>query len=223
MSIPLPAAGNVVKIQLDWTTGNPTNISSHFYMSYTGVGTDPGDLTGIAIGVANAYDAHLSTLCSTGITFDQATVIDCSTSPGMAGSDTATVAGIRSGNIPTDATAVNLKLAIARRYRGGKPKIFLPFGVVGDLSNPATWDAALLSAVDTQWASFITACKAISGTALSLVAQSSISYFKGYTARTNPVTGRLYYVATPRAVPVVDLVLSAQAQARVAQQRRRRG
>jgi hypothetical protein len=192
-------------------------------MSYSGVGTDPGDLTTIAIGVANAYDANLKSLCSTGITFDEVTVTDCSESPGFSGSDTASVAGTRGGNIPTEATAVNLKLNIARRYRGGKPKMYLPFGVSSDLSNPAAWDSALLSAVDTSWAAFITALKAISGAALTLTEQVSVSYYQGYTARVNPTTGHTYYVAAPRAVPVIDPIISAQAQGRIAQQRRRRG
>ncbi len=223
MATSLPAAGNVAKIKLDWTLGNPVPVSSNFHMSYSGEGTDPGDLTTIAIGVANAYDANLASLCSTGITFDAVTVIDCSESPGMQGSDTASVAGTRGGNIPTDATAVNLKLNIARHYRGGKPKMYLPFGVTADLSNPGVWDSTLLEAVDTQWAAFITALKAISGAALELTEQVSVSYYKGYTERINPTTGRSYYVAAPRAEPVVDVILAAQAQGRIAQQRRRRG
>lgn len=141
----------------------------------------------------------------------------------MSGTDTANVPGTRSGNIPTEATALNVKLAIARRYRGGKPKMFLPFGVVGDLSNPNAWDSAILSAFNTQWAAFITALKAISGAALTLTEQVSVSYYKGLTAKTNGTTGRTYYVPTPRATPLIDPILSAQAQGRIAQQRRRRG
>ena len=223
MATSLPAAGNVVKVTLDWAFGNPDNVTSSFHMSYSGVGTDPADLTVIAVGVANAYDANLKSLCSTGITFDEVTVIDCSQSPGFAGSDTASVAGTRGGSIPTEATAVNLKLNIARRYRGGKPKMYLPFGVTSDLSNPAVWDSALLEAVDTQWAAFITALKAISGAALTLQEQVGVSYYEGYTERVNATTGRPYYVAKPRDVPIIDPILSAQAQGRIAQQRRRRG
>jgi hypothetical protein len=223
MTVTLPPAGDVVKIRLDWTTGNPDNISSSFYMAYSGVGTDPDDLTVIAVGVANAYDAHLVSLCSTGITLDEVTVIDCSEAPGMQGTDTASVAGTRAGNIPTDAAALNVKQTIARHYRGGKPKMFLPFGVVGDQSNPNVWDAALLTAFNTQWAAFITALKAISGAALTLTGQVGVSYYKGLTAKVNGTTGRTYYVPTPRAEPVIDPIISAQAQGRIASQRRRRG
>ena len=48
----------------------------------------------------------------------------------------------------------------------------------------------LPEAVDTSWAAFITALKAISGPALVLPEQVAVSYYQGYSSAVSPPGGR---------------------------------
>jgi hypothetical protein len=114
-----------------------------------------------------------------------------------------------------------IQFNIARRYRGGKPKIFLPAGVAADISNTNTWGSTFLATANTDWAAFAAAVLAAGWTGAGTLTHVNVSYYTGFTVVTNPVTHRARNVPTLRGAPVVDTVISYAAEVDIASQRRR--
>jgi hypothetical protein len=111
---------------------------------------------------------------------------------------------------------------IARRYRGGKPKSFFPWGVVTDFSSPQLWTSAFANSATGDYATFIAAVRAIAAGSTTLSNYVNVSYFSGSTVVINPVTGRARNVPTLRTGgPVVDSIVASTANTRIGSQRRR--
>jgi hypothetical protein len=95
---------------------------------------------------------------------------------------------------------------IARRYKGGKPRNYLPLGTSTQLNNPVSWQTTFTTAVTVAFGTFkvqVTTNPAGTGTVDNLV---NVSYFDHKVMRTTPV---------------VDVVLNTTANTIPASQRRR--
>jgi hypothetical protein len=143
------------------------------------------------------------------------------------GSAAASAVGTRAG-APLDAnTAVLINHHIGRRYRGGKPRTYLPAGVGADLATPQSWTAGALSNF-TLWPSYLEQVRqGMPGTTVlhNLV---NVSYYKGSQAS---ITGTAPYerghtkpiVSTDPGYPIVDDITSSSVNPKPASQRRRAG
>jgi hypothetical protein len=98
-----------------------------------------------------------------------------------------------------------ISFKIARRYKGGKPRIYLPMGVSAQLNNPVSWQSTYTSAVDSTWGAFVAGVIAATPNA-SVDQHVSVSYYND---------------KAPRATPVVDNVLTHSTSPIPASQRRR--
>jgi hypothetical protein len=130
-------------------------------------------------------------------------------------------AGTRSGSILPVGVCVVLNKEIARRYRGGKPRQYLPYGTDSDLSGASRFTSAFTSDLVTAWDGFQ---GTLSGTAVgpaTITNEVNVSYYDGFTVVTNPSTGRARNKPTLRATPLVDSVLEYSASEVPGSQRRR--
>jgi hypothetical protein len=146
---------------------------------------------------------------------------DLSSATGAVAVGTITNAGSRAGGAIAPGTSLMIQFLIARRYRGGKPKIFLPLGVSSDITAGAVWASALLSSTITGWNAMIASIVAAGWTAAGTLSQVSVSYYNGFTVVTNPVTHRARNVPTLRVAPTVDTVTGISVETELASQRRR--
>jgi hypothetical protein len=150
------------------------------------------------------------------------------TSPTAGSGQAATnIAGGRPG-VPLDAaTAVLINHAIGRRYRGGKPRTYLPAGVGGDILNPQQWTTQAVSDFHS-WVTYLDSVRqGMPGTTVlhSLV---NVSYYKGSKAS---ITGTAPYerghtkpiVSTDPGYPIIDSITSSSVNVKPASQRRRSG
>jgi hypothetical protein len=217
---PLPVVPNVVRAQLIWSTTGDSDVQCHFYFKYTGGPPNATDCTNFASDIFTAMAAEFAEW-SNAITLRECIVTDLSSNTGGQGSDTGSAPGGKTEQPLSLATSVVENFHISRRYRGGKPRVYLPWGVSSDLTDRRDWNGAFLTGVDSAITSFVAAVVGLNSGSTTISGQVNISYFDGFTVVTNPTTGRAKNVPKRRTTPLVDDILSHTASSRPGSQRRR--
>lgn len=220
----LPVVPDVLKVTL--SVGNDVDVNKTLNILHFGYSTAAPDSTACAT-LAAAIEGYWSTNCKSLLTsssaLDEVKVTDLSSDSGGVGTWTGSTTGTRAGQINSAQLAFLVQMLIATRYRGGKPKTFLPFGVAPDLTNQGAWGGSFITAVTDGWNAFIAAILADTS-AVTFTNQVCVSYYgPPNVVITNPVTGRARTVSTVRAVPKVYPITGYTYQTEVATQRRRTG
>lgn len=216
---PYPPVAQVLRVTFKFT--EEATFGSRIFLSYAATAPTNAQCVTFATSCATAWNANLAALFNTGCVLTEVDVVDLSS--GTAGVGTATVshAGTRTGNALPLNSCATVNYAIARRYRGGKPRGFWRMGVAADQLTERTWDSTILSAIDTDFANFITAIAGDGWTGAGTIAQVNVSYFEGFTTHTG-TTGRVSNIPKPRVGgPITDPVTAIAADTYLGTQRRR--
>lgn len=216
----LPAVPGVIRFQLQHSLGADVNVLSRFYVSYTGSAPTSTGLNASCSGVVSSWSNNLKALFSSGQNLLGALATDLSSASGAVGSNFATTAGSRAGAQLPAGVACLLNLHVNRRYRGGKPRIYLPFGVDADLNSVQTWTGTFTAAVTAAWNAFIASVLTTNPVGTTYVQQVNVSYYAGFHTFTTP-SGRVRNIPTLRVTPVVDAIASVSTNGKFASQRRR--
>lgn len=217
----LPAAAGVVKVTIPYTTLASASALSRFYIHYTGTPPTPGNLATFCDAVSAAWGTDIAPLTYSLITQQVITAEDLSSATGAVSAGTTTHPGSRSGHPLASGTAAITEFVIARRYRGGKPRMFLPCGVSEDMVASGIWGPTFLAAMGTGWSAFIAAVIGAGWAAAGTVTHANVSYYNGFTSVQNPITHRWKNVPTLRGTPLVDTVISYRQETGMGSQRRR--
>lgn len=217
---PLPSPGNVIKVRLFWQGATGNEFSSRFFLEYTGGPAGVVDLDSLCGNIASDYVSYLLPWLSDSYTFVAVDAEDLSSDTGNSGQALVSHTGALSGDVP-DNCAINISFEIARRYRGGKPKIFLPPAGSGNLGSPSSWNSSTVTGVQTNWGDFMTSVLGGSYGTFALVNNVNVSYYKGFTVFITP-SGRARNIPTLRATPVLDLITNHTVRSQIGSQRRRR-
>jgi len=118
--------------------------------------------------------------------------------------------GSRTGDFVPANVAMVASLEIVRRYRGGHPRKYLPWGTAGTYASGSTkdWDSG-----------FVSDCAAKLATILSHLG----GHVEGSTTWDNVVNVSYVSGGARRVTPVVDVITSAVPRVRICSQRRRLG
>ena len=217
----LPDVANVLKIGVHWIVGGDSQAYDRVYLGYNGSAPTDANCATIAQDINTAAVSHLIPLVFSGTDLTSIDVTDLTSPTSGSGEYAASTAGTRSGAVlPENATTLQ-NSQIQRRYRGGKPRTYWPFGTDSDLSSPQVWSGSAITAFEAGLAAFYTACAAISVGGCSVGAQVNVSYYKGFTAVVNPITGRTRDVPNVRSAAVIDTISAISVNEHVASQRRR--
>jgi hypothetical protein len=210
-------------VQLKYRVGTDTGALTKLHFAYTGSAPTTADATSIANGIASAWNTNLATLMANGLPLEDVTVTDLASSTGVEVTVSTSYVGSRSGSVNANSVAVLTNASVARRYRGGKPRSYMPGGVANDLS-AGQWTSSFQTAWNTGYRAFIAAVEALSAGGTSLSNSVSVSYYSGFTSVTNPITGRTKDVAKLRTGgPVVDTITAWSINPSTGNQRRRAG
>lgn len=219
--VPLPDTP-CVRVNFTYTFGTDGEGGDRLFFSYTGGPPTPGDLTSAATTIATAWGTDIAPLCGSGVVLTEVDILDIASHTGNSAVHAASIAGTRGATNLTDNTCFNLEFGIARRYRGGKPRIYLPAGVEADLLDASKWGAGFMNTVQTDFTSFITAVKAISLPSLAIANHVNLSYYQGFHNVTNS-SGRTRAAPTYRSPNAIhDNIQSYIPKQVVGSQRRRR-
>ena len=192
------------------------------HFGYTGTPPSDAVCTSIASDIYTAAVSGLIPLLNTNNNLTGVSVQDLSSSTSGFGEHLAATDGSRAGEPLPAAVATLYSSAIARRYRGGKPRTYWPFGSASDVLNPSAWESAFVSAAQSGLDGYVAAIASLSVSGTILGARVSISYYESFTSVYNPITGRTKNPPKVRTVAIApDLILSSAVKGSPATQRRR--
>lgn len=207
---------------MNFAPSTDADVRTRFDMAYGGGPPSTAGLVSIAAEVNSAFGTHLAAMLSSSDALTETECVDLANPGTPAGVSPGPVDGSRSGTqVPLGVTAL-VNFTPARRYRGGKPKIFAPFGTDADVNNPDSWTSTFTAAMDAAWAAFIGELVGVTVGGVTLGSQVYVSYFSGKEDNPNP-NSRLRFTPTPRVTPVIyDIVSHATSQIFGSQRRRYR-
>lgn len=216
-----PPASPCLRVRLDYTQGDTFLAGSRFFLSYAGSAPTTANCQAIAAGIGTAWNDNLASLCTSEFGLAEVDIVDITTPTSNSGNALVNYPGTRSGQGLPAQCAMNIEYGIGRRYRGGKPRMFLPGGTEGDLLNPGKFSAAFIGDVTTGIEAFFTAIAALDVGAVGQLAHVNLSYYSGFKNITNS-SGRERAVPQYRTAALVDTVTGYFPKAVIGSQRRRR-
>jgi len=130
--------------------------------------------------------------------------------------------GTRPG-LPNGAgVAALINFRVARRYRGGKPRVYVPLFVSDDLTPRLTWSQPAFDAGTAGWAAFMDGVLNGMPPPLRVAGQVNDSYYEGFKVVTDPRTGRSRNVSLVRPDgPAIDAITGFSINPKLGSQRRR--
>lgn len=197
----------------DWGT--------RFYLRYTGSAPTGANCTTLADDIETAFSTHLASLLCPVLSLTEVDVLDIATDTGLSGQFIGNVPGTRTGTAPPIQVAMGIEFDISRRYRGGKPRAFWPFGIDTDFQDQAHWTSSFVAAVNTGIAAFFAQIEALSIGAMGTLQHVNLSYYKGFTNVTNS-SGRTRAAPKYRDTALHDDISGYAAKVEVSSQKRRR-
>lgn len=218
--VPLPDVP-CVRVKLDYQDVSGFDAGSRFYLSYSGSAPTGANCATLASDVASAWATDMASLVTAEWSLVEVDVLDIATNSGLSGQWTGTHAGTRTGPTLPLQCATNIEYNISRRYRGGKPRMFLPPGAEADLTNQAHYNSTYVTAVNTGIAAFMAALEALSIGAMGTLAHVNLSYYSGFRNITNS-SGRERAVPVYRPTALHDVISGYSCKTLVGSQRRRR-
>lgn len=221
--MPTPPLVQAVRCKLDYTQSDSDLGGSRFYLSYSGSAPSPANCVTLAGDIGSAWASHLAALISTDYNLTEVDVLDLASHTGASGVDT-TVHNSSGGTpiLPANC-AQNVEFLIARRYRGGKPRMYLPPAPQSELLDPGHWLNAWLSTVNTAVTAFFAQLEALSIGSMGTLTHVNISFYQGKNTSTPPWRGPGFkYPPAYRATPLLDTVNGYACKSVVGSQRRRR-
>lgn len=218
--VPLPESP-CVRVRLDYTNTDGFLAGSRFYLSYDGSAPSGANCATLASDIAAAWETHLSTSINAEWTLTEIDVLDIATLYGLSGQWTGSNAGAGSGAGVPAQCAINVEYNIARRYRGGKPRMFLPGGSASQLEDAGHWLGSFVTDINTVFAAFMAEIAGLSIGSMGTLAHVNLSYYYGFTNHPNS-SGRERAIPTYRAAALVDTISGYSCKARLGSQRRRR-
>jgi len=179
------------------------------------------DATNLANSLKTAWTTNFAPLCHPQVSLTSVVVTDLSSPTGGQGTSTGAVVGTRAGTTLTSNDCFLVDFKINRRYRGGKPRQYWPFGIQTDILDPQHWTTTFVTAVTNAHNAMGAAAISLTWSGGQIANSINISWYQGFTVVTNPVTGRARNVPKLRTTPLTDQVTASTFSQRIATQRRR--
>lgn len=217
----LPNVPGVLKFRVTWNVEGDSSAETIHYVTYTGGPPSSAQCVTMGNAFVAAVNSTALAVMSDSSSCGNCQVTDLASSTGGQGtSTTAGTVGTRGTALLPAGAAVLVNHQIARRYRGGKPRSYMPWGISSDLQTTGLWTTGAVTAFNAAWAALVAAVLA-GGSGCTLTAFANVSYYSGFTARENMGTGRWRNVPNVRATALVNAFSGSSVSTHVGSQRRR--
>lgn len=220
---PLPAVPNVLRYDFLQSMQSQPDIQNRLYFAYTGGPPSPSDLLASAVALAASWHTNMHPHQVPELTLNAVRGIDLNSNTGAVVVANAGTVGTFADDPQGLGVALVVQFKIARRYRGGKPRLYMagpPFGAI--VGATGAWGAGYTAAVLASFQAMVAGFVGTTFGALTIGAHHNVSYFSGFHNVTLP-SGRETSRPTVRGVAVVDQVTGYAINPRPASQRRRNG
>jgi hypothetical protein len=211
---------NALSAVLVWSSSGDINMQTKWFFRYSGGAPDATACTALASDIYTAVAAQADQWGSD-VNLTNVIVTDLASVTGGQGEESSTAPGGKTPGALSMSTALLINYKINRRYRGGKPRSYLPWLVETDLTNRRAWSGTAVATAEGRLNTIFAAIIGSSSGSTTITEHVNISYFSGFTVVTNPTTGRARNVSTRRGTPIVDAVTGFTGSTRPASQRRR--
>lgn len=210
---PLPDAPKAIKCtyQGSYLTATWVNV---FYVTYSLTTPVDADLATLAGTLGNAWNATLGSISSNQVTLTKVTLQDVSRNPGAYGESTASKVGSGGVSALPANVAIAITKKVARRYRGGHPRLYLCGIPAAYTADGRTIVAATLTAMQATVAAWRTQVNAATSASTGQLALANVGYWYTPVPHQPPVL---------RPTPVVEAIISCSVNQRLDSQRRRLG
>jgi hypothetical protein len=217
----LPSVPNVIKLILKQAfTGATQDVINRLFFHYTGSAPTDTLLDAFTSAVIGSWETDIEPLVTPAVTLTAVEAEDLTSATGAVGATGSAGVGTRAGGVLPANAAVCISLGIARRYRGGHPRVYLPAGSDTDLANRAEWLTASQTAFQTGFSDFVTAVEGEGWAGAGTVTLCNVSYYTGFTNHLYP-SGRERAIPNLRGTPLVDTIETIGVNPLVCSQRRR--
>lgn len=213
---PLPSVPGVVKLIIS-SSRSDSDIENILHIGYSGSPPAAANLTsylGTYFNIATSimFNAEGSTDLI-GVTTE---AIDLSSDTGASATETFTATGTRTGDFAPASASVVTSWTIGRRYRGGHPRTYWPFGTAGtyEAGSSKLWDSTFIGDVETKVGAWQAAITNVTVAATVFNDLVNVSYVSKEVNPDPPYR---------RPTPVVDVITAAVVKQRICTQRRRLG
>jgi hypothetical protein len=218
---PLPDVAKVIKVALTFSLDEDLGARCQFFKRYSGTAPSASQLTTFAGDINGLFDTEdMKSLLSASYALEDVECTDLSSSTAAFGHDDTGVTGTRGGDIVPASAALVVSHRISRRYRGGHPRTYFPFGVQADMQDAQTWTDAFVTEADGVVDSFFGAINAAGWASAGGIDSVNVSYYEGFSVFITP-SGRAKNISTPRAVPLVDAITAHSPRHGIGSQRGR--
>jgi hypothetical protein len=218
--VPLPASP-CIRVRLEYTNADGSLAGSRFNLSYSGAAPTSGNCVTLAGDIATAWNSDLAEIVSGNWTLTEVDVLDIASDSGLFGTAAVSHEGSYSGSAIPSQVANNVEFDIGRRYRGGKPRMFIPPPSVAAQEDSAHWTSTFITLSNTQVTAFFTAVSALSVGSIGTLGHVNLSYYQGFKNVTNS-SGRTRAAPTYRPLALLDPVTGYATKGVLGSQRRRR-
>lgn len=219
---PLPPVNHVLRVRTQWNLGGDLDVQSAYHLSYAGTPPTISDLTTMANTLSLAAGSRFHASLTSMGKYTGTVIEDLTSSTAPVGIDNTITNGTDTALPNAGSIAVNIQFQIIRRYRGGKPRVMLPLGSADGLATPQTWTPTFAAGIATLWSEYSTDVEAAAWSGGGPLQFVNVSYFEGFTAVVNPITGRSRNVPKLRiGGPVVDTVVGFNTHESLGHVRRR--
>lgn len=217
----IPDVPNVLAIQLKLRVGN-ANVVSRVNVRYASAAPTRQQLMSYASSIDAAIGEHLLHLCSVQVKTVEIMITDLTTTSSARAIVPSDQQGTRPGLWNGAGVAALLNFKVARRYQGGKPRLYLPLFVAADLTEALVWSQSALAEGTIGWAGFMSSVLADTPPGLTVIEQVNVSHYAGFEIAVDERTGRSRNVNQLRAEgPTVDKITGFSINPKLGSQRRR--
>lgn len=219
---PLVDIPNVLRVIYAQTVGADAEVIDRIYLKYSGTAPTNASCVTIAGLIHASYVTELVPMLNAANAIRAVEVTDLTTTSSGQGTSSSTVSGSRSGGELSAGAAALLNFSIGRRYRGGKPRAYFPFGSAPDLQTPQTWTSGFISALGVAFQLHVDDLLAITTGGIVITGLVNVSYYSGFNTVGPDAEGRFRYPPKPRTAAITpDAITGFAVNPKVGSQRRR--
>jgi hypothetical protein len=216
---PLQPVPNVLKTQLLWDVGTDENVTTTNFWSYSGTQPNATAVSNFCTVLCNLMSAQ-DALWTGSVVLVGATGVDLASDTASEGSATADTPGIDTGAQLAGGTCVLLNYKIDRRYRGGKPRNYFPWGSSTTLSTRQSWSPGFVANCASGWSQVTSGFIGQTESGCTITNHANVSYYSGSNPNPNP-NSKYRTKPAPRPVPLVNAITSFSVSNIPGSQRRR--
>lgn len=217
----LPDAPQVYRVDFHHLESGDPSLANRSFWKFSGSGASVSDMDTFATYVSTSWGSALKSLANDSVELKEVVCTDLTSATSSRGSWTGTIAGTRGSDLLPDGVCTLLNFSVSRRYRGGKPRMYPPWGNDSDLASGSAWSSGFIGDVNAGWAAFTALMIGHDIGATSITEQVNVSYYAGVEPPITLPSGRVKQANAPRTATEVDQIVSYACNPIPGSQRRR--